>query len=983
MVIMSRRRMAAGLVAHTVLRYLNPAVCFTKDRNMKSRVLLIALLLILCGAIGAQAAWVDPVLLDELDGVTADTQINVIAVLWEQLDVHTLLDELDEEGVSLARRHFEVVTAAQDLAESTQGSLTNWLQSRLAGSDDMEFRAFWIMNAVAVRATPEVIRELMNRPEIKSLYFDYPIELIEPVGDPVPAPEARGIENGVTVSRAPELWAMGVDGTGALACDQDTGADGTHPAFADRWRGLDPGVEPAHAWFDPVSAQTFPTDSGSHGTHTLGTMLGDDGGDNQIGMAPGAKWIGAKTIDVPGGDIFSDAVAAFEWSADPDDDPGTMEDVPDVVNNSWGLHTGYYGSCRDDFNASIDVAEAAGVVVVFAAGNEGSGSQSLRSPANRIATDLNTFAVAALNQDGTTVAGFSSRGPSDCDGSTIKPEVSAVGVDVRSSVPGGSYTTMSGTSMACPHVAGGVLLLRSAFPEATPEQVKMALYLTAVDLGAAGEDNTFGMGRIDMVEAYLWLMQQMVNSDGKVRMDDLFNCADTIDITVADIDLTDPTVNVTIVSDTETTPETVTLAATANDGVYEGSINTTAATPGYGNGILSLADGDAITVTYIDADDGNGNYNVPKTDEAEADCAPPTFAGLTDAIAGDYIVTLTWDPGTDPHGVVYNVYRADSPGAYNFDVPLATVSESPYDDEEVINNETFYYIVRAQDAGGNEDNNSVELSATPFGPNRLFTDDFEDVDNISQWIVVNAGACGETWHEDSCGSGSWCDGTIAFVDHDDCIPFFGMDEELISPAIDCSDHIDIELRFAHYFDQEGMEIADVDYSLDGSTWVNLERYRFDSSQGDQALDMSMVDGEPQVYIRYHFHNAGLISDDWGIDDVELVGWPAPVDDDTVDDDTVDDDVVDDDVVDDDVVDDDVVDDDVVDDDVVDDDVVDDDVVDDDVVDDDVVDDDVVDDDAVDDDTFTPPDDDTIDDDTIDDDAVGDDDDDDDSCGCGC
>ncbi|UCD70766.1 MAG: S8 family serine peptidase, partial [Syntrophobacterales bacterium] len=172
-----------------------------------------------------------------------------------------------------------------------------------------------------------------------------------------------------------------------------------------------------------------------------------------------------------------------------------------VVSNSWGLipYTHGYPDCDPLFNAVIDNLELAGPVVVFAAGNEGSGG--LRIPADRIETPVNTFAVGALNQDGTSIASFSSRGPSGCDNRTVKPEVTAVGNNVRSSVPGGGYRIMSGTSMACPHVAGAVLLLREVKPEATVDEIKYALYLTAFDLGDSGEDNTFGMGRIDVVEA--------------------------------------------------------------------------------------------------------------------------------------------------------------------------------------------------------------------------------------------------------------------------------------------------------------------------------------------------------------------------------------------------------------------------------------------------------------------------------------------------
>ena len=465
-------------------------------------IIPLVLALFICGAVLADTAYLDPDLENILIEAEADDLIDVYVVLEQQVDLDKLTSRFGSKQQDL--RHEAVISSLMELAEDTQADLLGKLATDDAVTD---LKPFWIQNAIGLTAKPAVIWNLLEQRDVAAVYFDAPIELIAPVevGENEPASAGKGVENGITVSRAPELWAMGIDGTGTLACDQDTGADGNHPAFKSRWRGLVSGVTPQSAWFDPTSGETFPTDSGSHGTHTLGTMIGDDGGSNRIGMAPGAMWIGAKTIDVSGGNIFTDAVAAFQWAADPDGNPGTTDDVPDVVNNSWGLSSGY-GSCRSDFNASIDAAEAAGVVVVFAAGNEGEGPETLRSPGNRISTRLNSFAVGALNQDNQTAADFSSRGPSDCDGSTLKPEVSAVGVNVRSSTPSGNYGSMSGTSMATPHVAGGVLLLRDAFPEATVAEIKYALYTSADDLGDAGEDHVYGMGRIDMMDAYQALL---------------------------------------------------------------------------------------------------------------------------------------------------------------------------------------------------------------------------------------------------------------------------------------------------------------------------------------------------------------------------------------------------------------------------------------------------------------------------------------------
>jgi hypothetical protein len=149
-----------------------------------------------------------------------------------------------------------------------------------------------------------------------------------------------------------------------------------------------------------------------------------------------------------------------------------------------------YGSCRTDFNASIDAAEAAGVVVVFRGGQRSSGSQTLRSPGNRMRDELNTFAIGALNQDNETAASFLHRGPSDCDGSTIKPEISAVG-------RGRSFVLSEQQLQACSahldghaHVAGAVLLLRSAFPGSDARRRQAGVCTCGGRHRRGGRDNT-------------------------------------------------------------------------------------------------------------------------------------------------------------------------------------------------------------------------------------------------------------------------------------------------------------------------------------------------------------------------------------------------------------------------------------------------------------------------------------------------------------
>lgn len=465
-------------------------------------------------ASAAQGGSLSPNMALQLEGADADDLVRAIVMMPDQLDKPAFVAEMKAEGKTMHERHVAAVNRMQALANDRQADLLSHLQTGLLSEDVIEIEPLWITNGLIVTATRTELEVIAARSDVYMVYPNWPISLIDPVDvGPIEAlnhssgpPLVLAIEEGVASTRAPELWDMGIDGTGVIVGDMDTGADGNHPAYDDRYLGLRKPND--QCWFDPVTNTTFPREFGfGHGTHTLGTMIGSDGS-NQIGMAPGAEWIAAGVIDrVSIQRTIADAILAFQWFADPDGNPQTSDDVPCVVNNSWGISPIYHGvpKCDNTFWNAIDNCEAAGCAVVYAAGNEGSGAETLRTPGDRIASDVTVFSVGALRAGSQTIASFSSRGPSGCDHQTIKPEVSARGENVRSAMPGGSYGTMSGTSMACPHVAGAVALLKSAVPEATPEELKAALLYSAYDLGTSGDDNTYGMGRIDLVEALDYL----------------------------------------------------------------------------------------------------------------------------------------------------------------------------------------------------------------------------------------------------------------------------------------------------------------------------------------------------------------------------------------------------------------------------------------------------------------------------------------------
>ncbi len=446
---------------------------------------------------------IDSSLIDEIKkSESPDSNFTAIVMLNNQEEIETLSNEL--EGQTRDVVHEQVVTALQNKANETQTALVDYLETNLANGMVAQYQRLWIINAIIVTAKKEVIYELDSRDEIAFIYRNYEITTTNPVEQEfINGGIATSIEPGLTLINADCLWNQGYTGLGRIVSNLDTGVDGSHPALMNKWRGNIGGVTVAESWFDPNGlSPSFPVDSGSHGTHTMGTMVGSEPGDI-IGVAYDATWIAAGVIDIGGiTGTIANALLAFQWSADPDGNPATVSDVPDVSSNSWGLAAPWHipAPCDVTFWSAIDNLEAATVVVVFAAGNEGSGTSTLRSPADRATTFHNAFSVGALDTTGSTIASYSSRGPSLCTGPAnqlIKPEVVARGSSVRSSVPGG-YANFSGTSMATPHVAGAVALLRQVNPNATVLQIKDALMQSASDLGASGEDNDYGHGLIDV-----------------------------------------------------------------------------------------------------------------------------------------------------------------------------------------------------------------------------------------------------------------------------------------------------------------------------------------------------------------------------------------------------------------------------------------------------------------------------------------------------
>ncbi len=463
----------------------------------------------------------------ELTYLDDDDYVSVILFMSEQAPVAQMNAALKSRRAPMRERHAEVISSLRETSAS-QADLLSELSTARARGDVGGYTSYWIANLVVAQVTKSYLYELAEREDIAFIEPNFTVSLIEPVGDyqttPDPAAPQRGIgvTPGLRAINADRVWyELGITGEGRLLATCDTGVDGNHPALASRWRGAH-GHPVSECWLNLIGgAPNFPYDGYGHGTHVTGTMTGLGAAtEDTIGVAWNALWIATDPINQGVGSEFdNDIITAFQWFADPDGDPQTTDDVPDVVQNSWRVNESFpggYTDCDSRWWAVIDHCEASGVVTTWSAGNEGPGSYSMGSPADRATTLTNAFSVGAIDATHYSypypIASFSSRGPTGCNvpaDQKIKPEVAAPGVEVYSSIPGGGYqqSGWNGTSMAGPHAAGIVALMREANPDLDVDTIKEILMQTAVDHGETGEDNTYGWGVVDAYEAVLAVMQ--------------------------------------------------------------------------------------------------------------------------------------------------------------------------------------------------------------------------------------------------------------------------------------------------------------------------------------------------------------------------------------------------------------------------------------------------------------------------------------------
>ncbi|TRV80795.1 S8 family serine peptidase [Streptomyces sp. 130] len=616
--------------------------------------------------------------------LASEDRVTFWVQLGEQADTSAARKERKK-----ADRGRAVIAAKKAEAGRSQAGVVSLLKK--AGA---RYTSYWIANTLKVTGDRDLARKIAARPEVASIEEDKALVLPHATtGGRVSTVD--GVEWNIDRINAPKVWnGLGKHGEGVVVANIDSGVDYRHPALAANYRGhrADGTVDNAYNWFDPADECTGddPCDNDGHGTHTMGTMVGDDGTGNAVGAAPGATWIAAKACEDDG--CPRDALlAAGQWILAPTDAAGAdprPDLAPDVVNNSWGTTT-----LDLWYKATVQAWRDAGIFASFSNGNTGPDCVTTGSPGGYD----NAYASGAFDSDG-DIADFSSRGAGE--GSGIKPDIAAPGVDIRSAWPGGGYQSLNGTSMAAPHTAATVALMWSASPAIRGDvaETERLLDSTAVDTfdpacgGTAANNNVWGEGKLDAYAAVmatprgpLGTLSGTVTADGKplagatVRLDGPMRAsvrtADDGTYALDKVTAGDYTVSV---SRYGYLTDRAAVTVVANTGVTRNADLKTAPT-GTVTGTVRVKGGPAA----------GAKLEVSGTPVSLTTAADGRYA--LELPLGDYQLAIT--PGDKcARAVVFTLAVAAEPSARDLDLPLRTdgygttcqvVADAPYPTGEV------------------------------------------------------------------------------------------------------------------------------------------------------------------------------------------------------------------------------------------------------------------------------------------------------------
>ncbi|MFY1689593.1 S8 family serine peptidase [Plantactinospora sp. WMMB782] len=728
-------------------------------------------------------------------------------------------------------------------AERSQRDLRADLDKRGA-----EYRSYWIANVLRVTGDRALLDDIAAREDVQRIDPARNYELIRPA--PFRATTDAGTntaEWNVTNIEAPRVWSeFDTRGEDVVVANIDSGVQFDHPALRGSYRGnTGSGFDHDYNWFDPaeVCASAAPCDNNGHGSHTMGTMVGDDGAGNQVGVAPGAKWIAAKGCET---NNCSDGslLAAGQWVLAPTDLNGQnpRPDLrPDVVNNSWG------GGRNDEwYKQTVTAWRAAGIFPSFSAGNDGPGCNTTENPGDYPLT----YAAGSYDVNN-NISSFSGRGVSSIDGS-VKPNIAAPGSNVRSSLPGNGYGTGNGTSMAAPHVSATVALIWSAAPglKGNIPATERLLDDTATDVdaltcgGTVDDNNTFGEGRLNAYQAVLAAPR---GDSGRVTG------------TVTSAATGEPVAGAQVRAGEIGT-------VTDPDGRYAlvlpvGTHELTAAGYGLvpGTATVTVAQGDVLTQNFALASAPMVTVNGHVTDGSGHGW--PLYAKIT----------VSGRPGGP-------VFTNPATGAYSFTVPGGATYRL---DTTVVY--PGYRPVSTEVAVGTAAR-TVNVSPTVLPActaagytagisDPLLTESFDGTSAPAGWSVVNRTDSGGWAFDDPAGRTNLTGGTgnFAIVDSDALGSGNTQDTDLVTPPLDLSGTGAPLLRFNSDWRAVGIsDTADVDVSTDGGgNWTNVWHQTV-SRRGPRVEEVPLdaAAGASDVRVRFRFN--GTFAWWWQVDNVALV-----------------------------------------------------------------------------------------------------------------
>ncbi len=770
-------------------------------------------------------------------------------------------------------------------AEKSQSAAMAYLSN--AG---IEHTSFWINNTLFVTGSDATILSGVQTFEgVEAIFAEKEYQLYLPEQSTAADNGTHAVEGNLVRIKAPEAWALGYTGKGLTVGSIDTGGHFTHETLNPRYRGKnsDGTYDHNYNWLDPYTSHyPAPQDDGGHGSHTIGTMVGSDGAENQIGVAPGAKWMACRGCDT-NTCAGAQLTACAQFMTAPHKLDGTEPNPslrPVVVNNSWGDCDRTYD---DWFSGVVDAWIAAGVYPVFSNGNASNcnyGSNPGLGTVGNPARYGNVSGVGSTGKTNGEYALHSNKGPTDNldiinprDGrDDMKPQFVAPGVGIRSSfnTSDSSYNSLTGTSMSAPHVSGLVALIVEAGPclRDNYAMIESLIEATATEIAYAyppGTDPLYpnygtGWGEIDALAA----VQAAAASCGS------------------------STIQGTVKSDIAGNPVVagVKIVATA-DGEIERTVNTdenghytlqvnpgtwtlTASKRGFEDAVseaTAVAEGETVTVDLtmheqpnlklsgtvydggVDADNVHGYPLYAKVTVVGDDATEMLY---TDPFTGKYETSIY--PGKDYTITVQAIAKGYDVASETINVTAATVQD-------------FDLSV------------NVVCQAPGYRPDYSHFYDFESSDH---GFVAGGTRSSWAWGEFTSGLGRAVSGTkgIATNPAGDYNPMES--SWMMSPEIDLSGNQTTVIEYWAYLYVEAAnttrDVGTFQASKDGGrTWVNiwgpLSRQDSDYVRHQFFLDSSF--SVPNFKMRFQFRsNATQHRSGWYIDDIGIasITLPPPV-----------------------------------------------------------------------------------------------------------